>query len=37
MRGASPVRLAQSEGRDKIASLKEQLLHFWVAIQRPPQ
>ena len=31
------VRLSQSEGKDEIMSLKEQITQFQVVIQRPPQ
>ena len=31
------VGSAQSEGKDDIVSLKEQIAQLWLAIQRPPQ
>ena len=30
------VRSAQSEGKDVIVSLKEQVVQLWVMIKRPP-
>ena len=30
------VKSAQSEGKDEITNLKEQIMQLWVVIQRPP-
>ena len=31
------IRLAQSEGKDKTVSLKEQIMQLWIVVQSPAQ